>query len=409
VILLVLAVFSAVVDPYAAFRTRRIEGVNKYKPMALPFIRLVKPYHVNWLNYDVLVTGSSRAGRGIDCRYFQSRGERCYNAGVTGGGVYEAYRFLQQRTQLDRAIVFLDFFVFLREGKATESFEEERLLISSGGQLNTAYPQQAANDIFGLLFSLQTLKAARNTKRWQDKSFTNPQADGMMYFDDWGRWGFDPGTLDHARPNLRVNRQVKRYGHILETMEAYYQEHAEDMDKSRENLQRHLEVYRQLLEFVYRQGMDASLVLSPSHISYWMLLHQSGFHDLFKYWIRNLVRINEEVAASYSRTALPLFDFSGANTVAVSGPPRRDDPQSFSKQFTDVMHFSRAVGDRMLDRILGGCQNKVTDGAFGSCLSSGNIDLQFQRQDLLFRRHQEGTRAYLQDILSVARHEPSAQ
>ena len=85
-LMLLLAGSSVLVDPYGAFRSTRIEGLNQYKPTALPFMRLVKPYHVNWLDYDVLVTGSSRAGRGIDCEYFLRRGQTCYNAGLTGGG-----------------------------------------------------------------------------------------------------------------------------------------------------------------------------------------------------------------------------------------------------------------------------------------------------------------------------------
>lgn len=385
VLLLVLAVFSCRVDPYGAFRAARIPGFNQYKPVALPFMRLVKAYHVNWLDYDVLVTGSSRAGRGIDCRYFVDRGESCYNAGLTGGGIYEAYRFAQQQTEgLERVLVFLDFFVFLRDQKTHEAFVEERLLRRADGALNPAFLGQAVNDVYGLLFARQTLESSRKTWRWQGRPYMNRQADGMLYLDDWGGWHFDHTTLDPDRPDVRVNRQVLRYEHILKTMTSFYQERDEYPQATRQNIRHHLGWYRRLLELLYRQKSEASLIVSASHASYWQLLRQQGFYPQFEQWKRNLARINEEVARRHARPPLPLFDFSGLNSVSMTAAPQRDKPSTFNTRFTDVMHFSREVGSRMLDRVLGGCE-APSEALFGYCISSDTIEAQLQRQASLFR------------------------
>jgi len=389
VILLILALFSIVIDPYAAFLTPRIEGVNKYKLTALKYMRLVKPYHVNYLDYEVLVTGSSRAGRGVDCRYFLARGERCYNSALTGGGIYEAYRFLQQRPgQLEHAIVSLDFFVFLREEYASEAFVENRLWRAADGTPNTSHIQQALNDLFGLMFSRQTLVSSRSTWNIQDAPYINHRADGMLYLDDWGGWSFDPSTLDASKRNLRVNRQVSRYGNILDTMVAYYDTYTQDMATTGDNIRRQLEVYRNVLKLLYQHELQASLVLPPSHVSYWMIIRNQGLYPRFEQWKRNLVRINEEVASGFSRAPLPVFDFSGANTVAMSSPPQKNQPATFNEVFSDAMHFSRPVGDLMLDRALGACENSRGE-LFGYCITSDNIDGLLQRQDSLFRAYEE--------------------
>ncbi len=397
-ILTLLAVSSIVIDPYAMFGTARVEGLNKYKLTAINYMRVVKPYHVGFRDYDVLITGSSRIGQGLDCRVYTEQGLVCYNSALPGGGIYEAYRFLQQRPEsISKAIISLEFFVFLRENLAQPEFEERRLMLGADGSWSPQFVTQSINDLYGLLFASQTLRSSKSTWKRQNAPFTNPRADGMLYLDNWGGWNFDPSTLDSSRPNVRVNRQVSRFKNVLDTMKAYHFTYSQDLDQARANMKRQLGSYRDILEVAYQHDIQVKFVLPPSHASYWMIIRYLGLYPVFEQWKKSLVRLNEKLARHHAREPYPIFDFSGANNINLSPPPVRGRPNTFSQLFNDTMHFSSQVGEEMLERLSGECVNKKT-ALFGHCLTGNNINRVMRRQESRFKAYEKNNKKYLASI-----------
>ena len=47
-----------------------------------------------------------------------------------------------------------------------------------------------------------------------------------------------------------------------------------------------------------------------------------GLGERYEFWLRKLVRINEEEAARAGRPPLPLWDFSDTNTITREPVPR---------------------------------------------------------------------------------------
>ena len=125
-VVLVLSMFSLVMDPYVLFDSQRINDINRYKPAGLRHIRLSKAYRVTGEQFDTLILGSSRTGRGLQCSMIASAGASCYNASTTAATPLESLRYLQQQRP---ATVYLglDLFTVLDQRLLNESFVDDRL------------------------------------------------------------------------------------------------------------------------------------------------------------------------------------------------------------------------------------------------------------------------------------------
>ena len=77
-----------------------------------------------------------------------------------------------------------------------------------------------------------------------------------------------------------------------------------------------------------------------------------GLGERYEFWLRELVRINEQEAAAPARPPLPLWDFSDPNTIT----RRTDSPAgdaSPMRWFWEHSHYRKVTGDLMLDRVFG--------------------------------------------------------
>jgi hypothetical protein len=55
--------------------------------------------------------------------------------------------------------------------------------------------------------------------------------------------------------------------------------------------------------------------VTPLHAAVRKLLGEIGLNDRYEFWLKELVRINEEEAARAKRSPFPLWDFSIPNTI----------------------------------------------------------------------------------------------
>jgi hypothetical protein len=375
------ALINVVVDPFVAFRAPRLDGINVHQPAAMRHMRITKPYQIQRQDFDVLITGSSRGGRGFDCQFFISRGQSCFNSSLNNASLYESYRFIQQKPKSDtHFIVSLEFWPSLKTQLAHPQFKENRLFRSADGDANYLFFKQAIEDSFGLLLSQATTLKSRDTFRFQGSELKNPRADGKPFFDNHGHWGYAPSTLDSVNDSDRVNRQLARFKYIRGFMGLYFLGRLQEPDPVRHTMKKHLHVLAQLLRFAHDNKLKLSLSLSPGHAEHWTSVVDSGVHEDFNWWMNRVVSINHSVAAEYDQEPYPLYNFGGVNQYSSIPAPSENRPDSLNPYFTDTMHFSTQLGDKILEIITAGC-GKAPDSGFGQCLDMNNVATAISRMN----------------------------
>ena len=396
-VLVLLSGFSLLMDPYALFDTPRLDGVNRFKPVGLRHIRLSKAYRVAGENHDALILGSSRTGRGLNCAMLRDPAVRCYNASSTAATPLESLRYLQQQTP-DSVYLGLDLFTIVETPLINESFVDDRLKLDRDGGLNLRYYRQWITDHFGALMSWQALAHSRLTFRSQGKVMFMPTSDGMPYILDDGSWGEDPTRLKERANNARGRNQEKRFMHIYRVMALMFdktlEQHRAEGRSLTATMDTHLRSLAEIVTYCHENDIHLTLFFNASHAYYWQLAYSEMGKQVLDYWKRRVLNINRSVAGQFGRKPYPLHDFSGINDVGSEEIPSAANNHRFAKRFQDPMHYSPAVGQRMLDRMAQGCDSRPRD-AWGLCLDRENLNDHLREQ---WQAYQDFSRQHAGDI-----------
>jgi len=132
--------------------------------------------------------------------------------------------------------------------------------------------------------------------------------------------------------------------------------------------------YRFMLRRAYADGTDMRLFVTPLHAATRTLLGELGLGERYDYWLRELVRINDEEGARAGKRPLPLWDFSNANSVTSELIPAKGDLTPM-RWYWEYSHYRRAAGDLILDRIFNyHSASRALPSDFGVLLTETNID-----------------------------------
>lgn len=132
--------------------------------------------------------------------------------------------------------------------------------------------------------------------------------------------------------------------------------------------------FRFMLRRAYAEGTDLRLYMTPLHAAVRKLVGAIGLDQRYEFWLKEIVRINEEEAARAKRPAFALWDFSAPSTITSEPIPAAGDLTPM-RWYWDHSHYHRAAGDLILDRIFG--YNEPTrhlPDDFGVQLTGKNID-----------------------------------
>jgi hypothetical protein len=114
-----------------------------------------------------------------------------------------------------------------------------------------------------------------------------------------------------------------------------------------------MSAFRKLLDYARKEGIELRLFISPVHARYLEWYRRVGWSPLFEAWKRALVAaIDEEARALPGRAAFPLWDLSGYHPLAMEPVPRTGDLSTRMRWYQESSHYSRALGDLILDRVL---------------------------------------------------------
>ena len=404
-VVLVLSMFSLVMDPYVLFDSQRINDINRYKPAGLRHIRLSKAYRVTGEQFDTLILGSSRTGRGLQCSMIASAGASCYNASTTAATPLESLRYLQQQRP---ATVYLglDLFTVLDQRLLNERFVDDRLRLGPDGGVNYRFDKQWITDHLGSLASSQAVDDSYVTLRKQDKAALLPAADGMPVIHSDGSWGEDPARLAARGGDVRGKKQEKRFVHIYGVMMVLFQKSHDQHLKSgtpvAETVDQHLDAFREIVEYCHANNIRLKVFFNTAHAYYWQLVYRTVGRELVEHWKRRVLEINHSVAYAHQADSFTIFDFSGINAVSVEEMPSAENGYRLMENFQDVMHYSTRSGADM-SKIMSADCGDAGDESWGNCLGPDNIESWLESQWLAYQEFSSDNETELADFTKRAR------
>lgn len=377
--LLLVGGFNALVDPYALFGGPSIAGFNAVKPLLPNHLRIHKTYRVSDHQPRALVLGTSRAAR-IDPLHPAWGETPAYNLATPGAKPHESLRWLQHAhavTPIERVVMGLDLFVFNAHYPALQPSDEQRLAVDAAGASHPFWRLQR----YAHLLSWDLTKASFETvaeQRTKEGLEVHPL----------GRWEHRvaPDPLPASRKSERT---------YLTT--SWFPPPARRFTLAEEAPGTAMGSLRELVRFCTRHGIDLHLYISPSHARHWEALDAAGLWPSFERWKRRLTRlVADERQAASSR--LTLWDFSGANRYTTEALPAKGAGKRMA-WYVESSHFSKALGDRLLDRML---TEASDDDGFGVRLTPESLVAHLERLHLSQQRYRARHPEEAADVARIA-------
>jgi hypothetical protein len=329
--------FNFLIDPYGTFNTPNLFGINHSKPKKDNNDRLFKALDIIRIKPVTIILGSSRTKQGINPNHpALVNVQPVYNLAINGPNAYEVLRYLQHaisnQKNIKEVILGIDFFMFNKTLKNQPSFSESRL------ETQFISPQDAINS----LFSWDAISASQNTII---ESLKESDRDP-----DYGENGF--------MPNRNVNKGITKW-RFEQAIKLYFELHS-DYQFSED----YLNDFREIVELCQKYGITLKVFISPSHATDREAIYVTGKWDIFENWLRKVVQIT------------PVWDFADYNSITTE--PMGDR----MKNYADYSHYTKPIGDLILNRILSYHEDKVP-ADFGVLLTPENIEAHLRklRQD----------------------------
>ncbi len=367
-LLLCVAGFNYIVDPYGIFLPDSSFKFSKNKTEFFSKEPIIKPFRVSDVKPDTLILGLSAAGVGYDENHPYYSDKSLYNFSMAGVSMYMVYRafqhaLLESRPKeliLDLSMMsFNDHhtFVVRNENDVISSIFEGLIAANDDGSRNWFAKFNKATHIPLLLLSSQITRESLATLEKQKTYNWNLTSRG-----GWGGSTLGPGQSQGKRV-LTVARYLVNGLFYNSSPDHQFSIYRKDG-----TLSRAFDYYERLLDDAYRNNIKVTLIISPTHMYFFEALDYLGFGDMFMEWKRNLVKINEEVARRNGREPFPVWDFSYYSELTTEPVPAVGNTSARMKWFHDPLHFTKVAGAHVLDQVYLG-----SDGT-GMALTTGNFD-----------------------------------
>ena len=378
ILLLGLAGFNYIVDPYGVYSPENSFNFSKDKTEFFLKEPVIKPYRVSEMQPDTLILGLSGAGLGYDENHPYFSDKSTYNFSMAGASMYMIYRAFQhaamesnvKRVFLDLSIVaFNEYHAFAvrNDENAIGAIFEGLIVANEDGSRNWLAIFSKITQIPQYLLSSQATKDSLSTLRKQGA------------YDDWNlnsHGGWRGATLPPGQSQGKRFRQVENYlvnGFFNDTTAT----HAFSIYREDGQLSRAFDYYERFLDDAYRKNIEVTLVFSPSHVYMYEAMDFLGLGEMFIDWKRRVVMLNEKIANRYGKTPFPVWDFAYYSELTTEPVPAREDNTTRMKWHFDPLHFTRVAGNQVLDQVYLG-----HDGA-GIRMTADNLDavLELERQE----------------------------
>lgn len=324
------AAFTLFMDPLALYGAPRVAGVNAVKPYLDHHRQLARWHAARRACATVGFFGNSRAEIGFDpeAPVLKRQGLVAFNHAIPGSGLGLAARqlgWIEDAGCGPRVVVLgVDFFDFLG-GPAPE------------GAASAAPPRVDARVVAETVFSVTAVRDAFTTLGLQHARY--------------------PATLTPLgfNPLLNYIPEVGKSGHY-----ALFRQRAVENRKRWEKLPARLdppgggpsEEALALERFLARArpAQAVHLVIYPYHAEIRLMLEAMGLTGLFEEWKARVLA--QARAADPTGTRVRVWDFSGLSPETLEPIPAPHDRRTALQWYWEAGHFKKALGDRMLARML---------------------------------------------------------
>jgi hypothetical protein len=237
----------------------------------------------------------------------------------------------------------------------------DRLLLQHPSLSQAVY---TAKESFGLVFSATTLRDAIATLRRQAEPADFDSA-GMRV------WHGRADELDRLGGTGKLVRERLLDGPWNPTL---FPPISQYCFTNTETGMTTFEPYRFMIRMAYLKSTDLRLFVTPLPAAVRATIDSLRLGDRYAYWLKELVRINEEEASKAGRRPFPLWDFSTANAITTEPIPETGD-RSPMHWFWEGSHYRKETGDLILDLVLDyNDPTRAVPADFGARLTAANID-----------------------------------
>jgi hypothetical protein len=346
--------FVAVIDPYHLYGVVDSPTLNHVKPLPEQYREQIKLAQATAVRPDLILLGNSRVEVGLDpdSPQVSAHGRTAYNMGLSGTSLTVSERMYSQlranAAPAEMAVIgveFLDFLVRPDEAPA---------------------PAAAAGPMpwqwrFDTLFSIKSVSDALRTVRLQKAADPETMtARGQTPLRDYNRYARDEGYYSIFQQKAGDNaKNLVRRPHNLFVAGT---NGSESIDR-----------LRALLETMARDRTDVHLVIYPYHAQLMAMFEEAGLASTMDEWKQVLVREADAVRARYPNARVNVWDFSGYAGTRCERIPGPGDTHSVTRWYWEAGHFKSALGERILQRVLGG------ETPFGFRLAADTLDANRQR------------------------------
>jgi len=365
-LLLAVAGFNLLVDPFWVFDTPTIAGFSADKTQYYKHTRMAKAHQVRLLKPGGIILGTSRAEHGLDPEHpgWEPKSRPVFNLALSSGRISEALAYLQHANSVNRlnqVVLAVDFFMFDASELYGKGYDETRLDMKEQFMPSSGW----IKDLTSSLLSIDALIASVETVRTQGKTdfvpyrrngFHNPGA-------NWNRIQQAGGHRAAMLSNLR-------YDMVAEDGWSLFR-----LRNGSNNRYPTLKAFRELVEFCIHEDIRLVVLISPVHVIKLEVLYQFGLWDEFEYWKRELTRIVADARRKDRGGYVELWDFTGYNSITTEPFPAKGDDQTRMRWYWEGSHYRKEAGDLVLDRVLNyTAENRTVPAWFGVKLSPDMID-----------------------------------
>jgi hypothetical protein len=344
--------FIVLVDPYGLYRLVSQPGFNAVKPGLTRHQELIKLSNALAVKPQLVILGNSRAEIGFDPATLPGRFHEvsAYNLAIPGTSLQTSWRELRalhaNGIRPATVIVGVEFLDFLARDTAPPANPPGP---TEGSELaNWGWRAD-------VLFSLASLKDAVRTVLIQGNGEAVTIAPN----------GYNPlhEYLAYARNDGY---------HILFEQAA---------QSSLNSLQRKLPAIvrrddfthlRKILTAAAASDAEVELLIYPYHARMMVAFETLGIWPHFEQWKAQLVAEIAKVQGAAPGARIRLTDFSGFGPYNCEPIPGKRERHLATQWYWEAGHFKKALGDRMLQRVLAPGTVGEADG-FGMPLASGNM------------------------------------
>ncbi|GAX42411.1 AMP-dependent synthetase and ligase [Tolypothrix sp. NIES-4075] len=330
VLLLVLSIasFNWVVDPYGVLNSPIVQGFNQLKPEQIHHERLFKAIEIIHLKPQIIFFGTSRTKRGLDPRHPIFHDQNTYNLAMAGATMYEIRRYfdhvLANQPNLKQVVLGLDYTSFAMNQKFQDDFDEGRLeqkTITLKDLISVLFSTDAFED------SLKTLAKNLSHSKSQKYSFFK----GLEIIDDKKEL---PGSFQNfIQGGVYPLRKKDKY--LLS--------------------EEQLKELKSLIEICHSRNIDLKLFISPIHATLLEVYRVRDEWSEIERWLRSIVKLTD------------VWDFSSYNSITT------EEIKNQMQYYLDYSHYRKEVGNLILNRIFN-FQQETVPRDFGVIITPDNIE-----------------------------------